>query len=171
MKLAPSHFGGTGRDGKIEKRTRMPQARKAWGAVGAGRDSGWLPQKGVAMEGLREFLSDLKRHGYAKGNFLGLLNVLIGRQIASPSGVPISEGLPWRLAAEILKRVRWDKEAVREVGLDPAALPPRDRYRYWYLTISQARVDSAEAMQAGDRLAKKLREAGYRVGKAPTAPS
>ena len=35
------------------------------------------------MDVLREFLNDLKRQGYVQGNFLGLLNVLIGRQIRS----------------------------------------------------------------------------------------
>jgi hypothetical protein len=42
-------------------------------------------------------------------------------------------------------------------------LPPRDRQRYWYLAIAQARVDSQEAIQAGNRLALVLREAGYTV--------
>ena len=119
------------------------------------------------MDGLREFLDDLKRHSYAQGNFLGLLNVLIGRRIQAANGAVISNGIPWRTLAEWLKRVRWNKEAVREVGLDPAALPPRDRQRYWYLAIVHAHVDSEQATKAGDRLAEALAKAGYVVGPAP----
>jgi hypothetical protein len=121
------------------------------------------------MDGLRDFLGDLKRHHYARGNFLGLLNILIGRRIQTSGGKVLSQGLPWRVTAEMLKRVRWDKEATREVGLDPGTLPPRDRFRYWYLTIAHARVDSPEAMQAGDRLAEMLQGHGYVIGPAPRA--
>ncbi len=122
-----------------------------------------LPEQGTTMDGLREFLSDLKRQGYAQGNFLGLLNVLIGRQIRTSAGALIANGVTWRVLAEWLKRVRWNKEAVRELGIDPANLPPRDRERYWYLAIAQARVDSPEAILAGNRLAVMLRQAGYTV--------
>ncbi len=119
------------------------------------------------MDGLREFLEDLKRHGYAQGNLLGLFHVLIGRRIARSDGALISNGITWRALAEWLKKVRWDKEAVGELGVDPARLPPRDRVRYWYLAIVQAGVDSQEATQAGDRLAEKLQAAGYVIGPAP----
>ena len=60
--------------------------------------------------------------------------------------------------------------ATREVGLDPRALPPRDRFRYWYVTIAHARVDSPEATQAGDRLGEKLQAHGYLIGPAPGVP-
>jgi|SRR6516162_6323640 hypothetical protein len=120
------------------------------------------------MDGLRQFLSDLKRHGHAQGNFLGLLNILVGRRVQTSTGIVVSMGLTWRAAAESLKRARWDKEAVRDLGLDPARLPPRDRNRFWYLAISQAKIDSPEARQAGERLAELLRSAGYEVGPAPT---
>ena len=62
-----------------------------------------------------------------------------------------------------LKKVRWDKEAVRELGIEPAELPPRDRERYWYTAIARARVDSAEAIAAGDRLVQALAGTGYVV--------
>jgi hypothetical protein len=119
--------------------------------------------KALHMDGLREFLGDLKRGGYAQGNLLGLLNVMIGRQIRVANGAIVSSGVTWRVLAEWLKRVRWDKEEARQLGLDPALLPPRDRQRYWYLVITQARVDSPEAIQAGNRLAAVLRQAGYIV--------
>jgi hypothetical protein len=123
------------------------------------------------MAGLREFLDDLKQQGLAQGNLLGLLNVLIGRRITTADGVPVCNGVPWRVLAEALKRVRWDKEEVRGLGIDPAALAPRDRTRYWYQAIAQARVDSPEATQAGDALAAVLRGTGYAVGPAPGSAS
>jgi hypothetical protein len=119
------------------------------------------------MDVLREFLADLKRHGYARGNFLGLLNVLIGRQIRAADGTIISSGLTWRAAADLLKRVRWNPQAVRELDQDPSVLPPRNRQRYWYQAIAQARVDSQAATDAGDRLAIALRSSGYVVAAAP----
>jgi hypothetical protein len=119
------------------------------------------------MDRLREFLETVKKHGSARGQFLGLLHILIGRRLALADGTPVSEGLTWRELSALLKRVRWDREAVRELGLDPSALPPRDRQRYWYAAIAQARVDSEAAAQAGDRLAEALASAGYRVSPAP----
>jgi hypothetical protein len=116
---------------------------------------------------LRELLADLKRRRYAQGNLRGLLNVLIGRRILAKDGTLISTGLTWRAVAEILKKVRWDKEAARDVGLDPATLPPRDRQRYWYLVIAHAQVDSAAGREAGDRLADLLNKQGYSIGPAP----
>jgi hypothetical protein len=119
------------------------------------------------MDRVSELLKLVKEQGHAQGEFRGLLHILIGRRITLADGTVVSEGLTWRALAALLKKVRWDREAVRELGLDPAALPPRDRQRYWYTAIAQARVDSAEASQSGDRLAQLLQEAGYLVGPAP----
>lgn len=119
------------------------------------------------MDRLREFLNAVREHGLAEGHFLGLLHILIGRRIALADGTVVSGGLTWRAAATVLKRARWNREAVREVGLDPARLPPRDRQRFWYTAIGQAGVDSAEARAAGDRLATRLGKVGYGVGPAP----
>jgi hypothetical protein len=112
---------------------------------------------------MHEFLDDLKQHGYAQGNFLGLLNVLIGRRIEKADGTILSVGLTWRQTADWLKKVRWEKDAVRELKLDPAALAPRDRERFWYGAITRAHVDSLEATAAGDRLAAALKPSGYIV--------
>jgi hypothetical protein len=121
------------------------------------------------MDVLREFLDDLKRRRYARGNFVGMLNVLIGRNIKARDGTIISNGLTWRVLAELLKDARWDPEAVRELGLVPETLPPRDRQRYWYLAIAHARVDSEQATEAGNRFAETLRSAGYDIGPEPGA--
>jgi hypothetical protein len=119
------------------------------------------------MDRLREFLNELKRRDLAKGNFLGLLHVLIGRKITLADGTQVSSGITWRDLAALLKKVRWDREAVRELGLDPRVLPPRDRQRFWYTAIAQAGVDSHRATRAGDALAKHLASIGYTIGRAP----
>jgi hypothetical protein len=119
------------------------------------------------MDRLRDFLSELKRQGLAAGHFLGLLHVLIGRQISLADGTSVSSGVTWRELAALLKKTRWDRETVRELGLDPKALPPRDRQRFWYTAIAQAKVDSDQAVRAGDELAKRLEGLGYKVGPAP----
>jgi hypothetical protein len=119
------------------------------------------------MDRLREFLEAVARQGTAPGNLRGLLHILVGRRIALADGTAVSGGMTWREAAALLKRVRWDREVVRDLGLDPAALPPRDRQRYWYSAISQAGLDTPEAREAGDRLIEPLRALGYEVGPAP----
>jgi hypothetical protein len=121
------------------------------------------------MDRLREFLEAVGSRGVARGNLRGLLNVLIGRRLTAADGAEVSAGLTWREAAALLKRVRWDREGVRELGLDPAALPPRDRQRYWYSAIAQAGVSTPAAGEAGDQLVEPLRELGYVVGPAPRA--
>src|SRR5437879_1674395 len=122
------------------------------------------------MDRLHELLNDLKQSGKAQGSFLGLLNVLIGRRLERADSTLVSNGATWRELSALLKRVRWDREAARELGLDPAGLPPRDRQRYWYTAIALARVDSPQATQAGDQFAELLRGLGYKVGAAPSHP-
>lgn len=119
------------------------------------------------MSALYDFLEETKRSGHAAGNFLGLLHVLIGRRLARADGAVISVGLTWREVASALKKVRWEKGAVSELGLELASLPPRDRQRYWYTAIAQAHVDSAQASEAGNRLAATLQAAGYVVSTSP----
>jgi hypothetical protein len=119
------------------------------------------------MDQLRDFLIAVKQHGTARGQLRGLLHVLIGRRLTLADGTAVSAGLTWREAAALLKRLRWETEAVREVGLDPAALPVRDRERFWYTAIARTGVDSSEAVAAGDKLARELHKIGYEVGPAP----
>jgi hypothetical protein len=119
------------------------------------------------MDRLREFLDLVSEQGLATGNFLGLLHVLIGRKITRADGTEVSPGLSWRRLAAVLEERDWEPEVVRELGLDPAALPRRDRRRFWYQAIGHARVDSPAAREAGDRLAEALKDAGYVIGLAP----
>jgi hypothetical protein len=119
------------------------------------------------MDRVRQFLGEVKARGVASGNLLGLLNVVMGRRIADRDGNSVCAGITWREMATLLKRVRWDPDAVTQLGFDPNALPPRDRERYWYAVIAQAGVDSAKATAAGEQLAEELRAAGYDIGPPP----
>jgi hypothetical protein len=122
------------------------------------------------MDALSSLFDELKKGGQTQGNLVGFLHVLIGRPITRKSDKAIlTKGLSWRDLASWLKKVRWDPEAVRELGLDPKDLPPRDRQRYWYSAIVHAKVNSAEASAAGDRFADALTALGYEVGPAPQA--
>jgi hypothetical protein len=119
------------------------------------------------MDRLREFLEAVRDQGVVQGNFLGLLHILIGRRITLADGTLVSGGMTWRELAAVLKKVRWDRDAVRELGQDPADLPPRDRQRFWYTAIAHSGVNSAAATAAGDLLVEPLRKLGYVVGQAP----
>jgi hypothetical protein len=119
------------------------------------------------MDPLRDFLKTIREQGCAQGNMLGLLHVLIGRQIRRADGTAVSSGLTWREAAARLRKARWNREAVQELGLNAAALPARDRERFWYLAIAQAHIDSAAARTAGDELARRLVPLGYLVSAGP----
>ena len=119
------------------------------------------------MEALAELLHELKQSGLAKGHFRGLLHVIIGRRLAKKDGTVISSGVTWRELANLLKKVRWDPDAVKELGLNPDDLPPRDRERYWYTALIRAQVDSPEAHASGDKFATLLKRKGYEAGPPP----
>ncbi|HEY8503629.1 MAG TPA: hypothetical protein VIL46_03550 [Gemmataceae bacterium] len=122
------------------------------------------------MDGVREFLESLRQHDLVKGHFLAVLHIVIGRKITrTRDGAVLSTGVTWRELSNLLKQMRWDPELVRELGIDPETLPPRDRQRYWYSAISQAGVDSKAARKAGDELAKRVKKLGFEVGPAPGA--
>jgi len=123
---------------------------------------------GPRMDALSALFDELKKGGLTRGNFLGFLHVLIGRKITrSGDGVVLSKGISWRDMAAWLKKTRWDPDAVRELGLEPDQLPPRDRQRYWYSAITHAKVDGSPAIKAGDRFADVLKSLGYEVGPMP----
>jgi hypothetical protein len=119
------------------------------------------------MEGLREFLEAVRQNQLVRGHFQALLHVAIGRRIARADGTVLSSGVTWRQLSELLRLIRWDKELVREIGLNPDDLPPRDRQRYWYAAILAAKVDSAEARAAGDAFARLVSKLGFVVGPGP----
>lgn len=119
------------------------------------------------MDGIREFLEKLRQAQLVAGEFLGLLHIVIGRRITRGDGTVVSTGITWRELANLLRNLRWDKDLVKELGLDPQALPPRDRVRYWYSAIAQAKVDSPAARESAARLAAKLVALDYHIGPPP----
>jgi hypothetical protein len=123
----------------------------------------------LGMEGLREFLEKVRQSHLVQGHFRALLHVAIGRRIARADGTLLSTGATWRQLADLLRVIRWDKDLVRELGLTPDDLPPRDRQRYWYTAIVAARVDAPEARALGDAYAKLVARLGFVVGPAPGA--
>jgi hypothetical protein len=115
------------------------------------------------MDALRNMLDAVKRQGLERGHTLGLFQILVGRNIQAADGSFVSRGLTWRDLAGLLKKARWPTDAVRDLDLDPASLPPRDRQQFWYTAISMAHLDSAQARMAGEALAPLLQPLGYRV--------
>lgn len=129
-----------------------------------------VTDRSVGMEGIRRLLDAARENGLVAGRFRGLLHVAIGRTVADAAGAVLSRGLTWREAAQLLKDLRYDRELVREFGADPDALAPRDRERFWYSAIAQARVDSAEASAQADQLAGLLKPLGFVVAPSAFAP-
>ncbi|MBN9520188.1 hypothetical protein J0H58_16940 [bacterium] len=129
-----------------------------------------VTDRSVGMEGIRRLLDTARTEGLVTGHFRGLLHVAIGRTVSDAAGTVLSRGLTWREAAALLKELRYDRELVREFGADPDALAPRDRERFWYSAIAQARVDSAEASAQADWLAAALKPHGFVVAPSATAP-
>ncbi len=116
------------------------------------------------MDRLEQFLEAVQASGRAAGRLRGLLYILVGRKVASADGTEVSGGLTWREAAVALRKARWDREAVRELGLDPAELAPRDREKFWYSAIGKAGLHAPEARHEAEALAKALAKLGYTVG-------
>ena len=122
------------------------------------------------MDGIREILDAARDNGLVPGHFRGLLHIAIGRKVTRLDGTIVSSGLTWREVAALLKAMRFDRDLVREFGADPEALAPRDREKFWYTAISQARVDSPEVVAEAEQLAIRLRALGFLVGPSPSSP-
>jgi hypothetical protein len=123
------------------------------------------------MDPVSEFLEVVRNQGVAQKDFRGLLHVLVGRRITRADGTLVSGGMTWRELAGLLKKLRWDKESVRALGIDPKTLPPRDRQKFWYSAFSQAGLNTAAAAAEGDRLVSPLEELGFVVSSGPGTPS
>lgn len=132
------------------------------------RNRGPARGRSQGMDGIRELLETARDHGLVDGHFRGLLHIAIGRTITRPDGTVISTGLTWREVAAVLKLLRFDRELVRGFGADPDTLAPRDRERFWYSAIAQARVDSPEAVAEAEAVIGKLKNIGFIVGPLPS---
>ena len=123
------------------------------------------------MEPLRKFLNAVRHHGTAHGHLLGLLHILIGRRVTRSDGTPISGGMTWRELAALLKQLRWDRDTVRELQLDPAGLPPRDREHSGTRPSPTPAWLPPRPKRRATVLSDLSRRLGYVVGPAPgTAP-
>lgn len=118
---------------------------------------------------MREFFERVRQNHLVRGHFRALMHIAIGRRVSRNDGTVLSTGATWRQVSELLRIMRWDKEQVREVGLNPVDLPPRDRQRYWYAAIIAARVESIESRELADRYAELVAPLGYIIGPAPGA--
>ena len=119
------------------------------------------------MEGLREFLERVRQQHLVRGHLRALFHVCIGRKITRADGTLLSNGATWRELSDLLRTIRWDKELVRELGLNPDDLPPRDRLRYWYAAILAAHVTALDARELGDEYARRVAPLGFVIGPAP----
>ena len=119
------------------------------------------------MEGLHEFLETVRKNQLVHGHFRAILHIVIGRKIQRPDGTLVSAGISWRSLADLLRQIRWDKDLVREFGLSPDNLAPRDRQRYWYTAILAAGVDTMQARIEADEYVPILERHGYKIGPAP----
>lgn len=115
------------------------------------------------MDGAREFLEAVRQNQFYLGNLRAVMHIVIGRKISRVDGTVLSAGITWRQLAELFRLMRWDREGVRELGIDPDALPPRDRQRFWYTAITMTGVDSMIAREEAERLIPNLRKIGYLV--------
>lgn len=119
------------------------------------------------MDALQAFLEELKQLKVSDQHFLGMLHILVGRKVTREDGTPVSGGMTWRELAALLKKARWNKESAKNLGLELENFAPRDRERFWYMAIARAHVDSKEAREDAQQLAKLLLEHGYTIGPAP----
>lgn len=115
------------------------------------------------MEPVDEFLTVLRGRQMVSGHFAGLLHLLIGRTLVRADGQVVSTGLTWRTMADVLKNLRFDRELVRELGLDPDSLPPRDREKFWFAAILRGGMTTPRVRANADALAALLPNLGYRV--------
>jgi hypothetical protein len=119
------------------------------------------------MDGLRTFLDALRNHHLIAGRLRGVLHVAIGRRVSKADGTVLSTGATWRELAALLKAARFDREWVREFGVDPNTLSPRDRERFWYSAIGLAKVDSATAVAQAEKLVSLAKPLGFVIGPSP----
>jgi len=106
---------------------------------------------------LYNLLTAVRQAGLAADELPGLLHILIGRRVTFQDSAPVSEGMTWREAADVLTLAGWE----------PSGGPGPVRRR-WFSAIRLARVDSPEAREAADRLAEWLGGLGYVVGPGPS---
>ncbi|MCE2805024.1 MAG: hypothetical protein LW700_07390 [Gemmataceae bacterium] len=115
------------------------------------------------MKLLNEFLAKVRQEQVPPGCFLGFLHILIGKTLVTRDGALVSRGITWRELAARMRQARLDKDLVRELGVDPGQLPPRDREAYWFEAMRRAPVSSPQAQNQAAQLVSWLEKLGYEV--------
>jgi hypothetical protein len=115
------------------------------------------------MKPLNDFLAKVRQAQVPPGCFLGFLHVLIGKTLVTREGTLVSRGITWRELAARFRQARLDKDLVKELGVDPAQLPPRDREAYWFEALRRAQISSPQAQNQAAQLVSWLEKLGYEV--------
>jgi hypothetical protein len=121
------------------------------------------------MDGLTDLVMKLEVSGQFAKHLAGVVHLLIGRRISHQDGSVISTGLTWRELAALLANQKLDIELVRQLGIEPEELSPRERPRFWYSAIAIARPDGPAARADAEPVIAVLKPMGYIVGPAPMA--
>ncbi len=123
------------------------------------------------MDGIIELLETIRDNGFAVGRLPGTFHIALARQVESTGGIVVSSGITWRQLASHMKTLKFDKDLVRGIQIDPDVLHPRDRERMWYASISIAGVDTPTAFLQADELAVLLKPHGYIIVPTTMMPS
>ena len=122
------------------------------------------------MDGSRAVLELIRDRGLVAGRLRGFFHLVIGRALSRGDGTILSTGVTWRELSQLLKLLKFDRDLVKELDADPDSISPKDREKFWYVAISLAKVDSAQARLEAEELAGLLKPHGILVGSAPGAP-
>lgn len=114
------------------------------------------------MDDVATLLEWIRARDAARGRLRGFFHLLVGHTLKHGDKM-ISAGMNWRDLSKMLKLFKFDRELVRELGLDPDALPPKDREKYWYLAIAAAEISGDRARAEALELAAELAKIGIAV--------
>ncbi len=120
------------------------------------------------MEGIREFLTAVHNAGLARDYLRAIMHIAIGRKITRTDGTVLSGGVTWRTLAGLLRVLKYDPKWAERFVQDRTVFAIRDRDRFWYAAIAQARVDSPEAIREAEQILPALRNLGFVVGPPPS---
>ena len=105
------------------------------------------------MDGSRAVLELIRDRGLVAGRLRGFFHLVIGRTLSRGDGTILSTGVTWRELSQLLKLLKFDRDLVKELDADPDSISPKDREKFWYVAISLAKVDSAQARREAEELA------------------
>jgi beta-phosphoglucomutase-like phosphatase (HAD superfamily) len=122
------------------------------------------------MDGVVQLLELARQQGWQRTHLRGLWHLAIGRALHDAQGRLLSPGSTWRELANILKQLKYDRDLVLTLGLDPESLLAKDRDKFWYYAIAATKLDTPEARQQADELKAQLAPLGIIVGSSTHEP-